>query len=411
MANPEHLETLRQGAEVWNNWRSKHIGVQPDLSSADLLGADLSGAYLRGACFNSADLRRTTLRRARLSDANLSGALLVGAALNGTDLRDAVLREADLTGAYLSDVDLRGADIGGALLCGAILRDANLSSAELPKADLGSANLLNADLRGVNLHGANLSKANIELANFDGANLSEADVSYVSAGGTVFGSADLRQVKGLESIVHRRPSEVSVNTIFRAEGQIPEVFLRGCGLSDWQIESAKLNQPDLSTAEIINILYRVHDLRAHQAIQISPLFISYNHTDSPFVDEMEKNLNAKGIRFWRDVHHAVAGRLERQIDRAIRHNPTVLLILSENSVQSDWVEHEARLARKLEIETKRDVLCPVALDDSWKACDWPERLREQIMEYNILDFSGWRDKDNFRRAFTRLLDGLDLFYQ
>lgn len=126
---------------------------------------------------------------------------------------------------------------------------------------------------------------------------------------------------------------------------------------------------------------------------------------------MEKYLNEKGIRFWRDIHHATAGRLERQIERAIRFNPTVLLILSEYSVLSDWVQHEARLARKLEIETKRDVLCPIALDDSWKDCDWPERLREQIMEYNILDFSEWRDEDNFRLMFSRLLDGLDLFYK
>jgi hypothetical protein len=126
---------------------------------------------------------------------------------------------------------------------------------------------------------------------------------------------------------------------------------------------------------------------------------------------MEAYLNRKGVRFWRDVHHSTAGRLERQIDRAIRLNPTVLLALSEHSVKSDWVEHEARLARKLEQETGRDVLCPVALDDSWKDCDWPERLREQIMEYNILDFSDWRDEDNFLRMFGRLLDGLDLFYK
>jgi hypothetical protein len=126
---------------------------------------------------------------------------------------------------------------------------------------------------------------------------------------------------------------------------------------------------------------------------------------------LEKGLNGKGIRFWRDIHNATAGRLEKQIDRAIRLNPTVLLVLSEQSVQSDWVQHEARLARKLEIETNRDVLCPVALDDSWKDCDWPERLREQIMEYNILDFSGWRDAGKFRRMFGRLLDGLDLFYK
>jgi hypothetical protein len=89
----------------------------------------------------------------------------------------------------------------------------------------------------------------------------------------------------------------------------------------------------------------------------------------------------------------------------------VLLILSSESVKSDWVEHEARLARKLEKETGRDILCPVALEDSWKTCHWPERLREQIEEYNILDFSNWKDADSMQRMFTRLIEGLDLFYK
>jgi hypothetical protein len=34
MANPEHLEILKQGAEAWNFWRSEHPGLQPDLAGA-----------------------------------------------------------------------------------------------------------------------------------------------------------------------------------------------------------------------------------------------------------------------------------------------------------------------------------------------------------------------------------------
>ncbi|KAF0108786.1 MAG: pentapeptide repeat-containing protein [Anaerolineaceae bacterium] len=126
---------------------------------------------------------------------------------------------------------------------------------------------------------------------------------------------------------------------------------------------------------------------------------------------MEKHLDKKGIRFWRDIHDATAGRLEKVIDTAIRQNPTVLLVLSKDSVQSDWVEHEARSARELEKELKRDMLCPVALDGAWKDCDWEARLREQIMKYNILDFSNWKDEAEFTRKFAKLVEGLDLFYK
>ena len=41
-------------------------------------------------------------------------------------------------------------------------------------------------------------------------------------------------------------------------------------------------------------------------------------------------------------------------------------------------------ARKLEKVLKRDVLCPVALDDAWKTCDWPGPLRRQTEDYEGL---------------------------
>ena len=61
-------------------------------------------------------------------------------------------------------------------------------------------------------------------------------------------------------------------------------------------------------------------------------------------------------------------------------------------------------------ETGRDVLCPIALDASWKDSNWPKRLMRQVMEYNILDFSTWEDDSAFKVNFKKLIDGLELFY-
>jgi hypothetical protein len=202
-----------------------------------------------------------------------------------------------------------------------------------------------------------------------------------------------------------------MDTIHKSKGRIPESFLRGCGFSDADIQFAKLSDPDFSNEEINKILYRIFELRASQAIQISPLFISYSHADGTFVDKLEEQLNGKGIRFWRDVHDMISGRIEAQIDRAIRQNPTVLLILSEHSIKSDWVQHEVRTARELEKEMGRDTLCPVALDNSWKNSPWPKRVMEQVMEYNILDFSAWKDDSKFGNTFNKLINGLELFYK
>ena len=89
----------------------------------------------------------------------------------------------------------------------------------------------------------------------------------------------------------------------------------------------------------------------------------------------------------------------------------MLLIISEHSSNSDWVEHEVRTARELEKSTARDLLCPVALDNTWKDSRWPKRVMEQIMEYNILDFSDWKDDSKFEGMFRKLIDGLELFYK
>jgi len=317
----------------------------------------------------------------------------------------------DLSGADLKGADLQGAHLDKADLSDANLIVANLSLAKLNGSDLRRANLSGANLDVVDLHNANLTESILQMANLIRSYLIGSNFLNAQVAGAIFGKTDLSGVIGLEDVIHHEPSTISTDTFALSKGKIPEVFLRGCGLSDWEIESVKLYNSDLSNDEINKILYKMYDLRATQALQISPLFISYSHADSIFVNELENLLNGKGIRFWRDVHDAKAGRWERQIDRAIRQNPTVLLILSEQSLKSDWVEHEVRTARELEKELKRDVLCPVALDASWKTSRWPKRVMEQIMEYNIIDFSEWEDDTRFATNFNKLIDGLELFYK
>ena len=361
MANQEQLEILKQGVEVWNQWREDNSSSVIDLRDADLSYAKFSGINLRDADLVSADLI-------------------------GADLKDAILFQADL---YLAN------------LVGADLRETNLFDAKLNAANLS----------GARLEQANIQAADLNQANLNGAHLFQTDFRHTTMAGTILGRIDLSQALGLDEVFHLRASQISTDTLQLSKGRIPEVFLRGCGLLDWEIESAKLANPDLSNEEIVEIEYRIHDLRTSRAIKISRLFISYSHADSTFVDKLEKGLNEKGVRFWRDIHDMTAGKIETQIDRAIRQNPTVLLILSKNSMNSDWVQHEVRKARDIEKELGRDALCPIALDDGWKSSRWPQRVMEQVMEYNILDFSKWEDEATFNAEFAKLLNGLDLFYK
>lgn len=73
MANPEHLAILKQGVEVWNQWRREHSDIHLDLSGADLREADLFGADLR-----KANLSRTILIQTNFQQATLSGCRVYG---------------------------------------------------------------------------------------------------------------------------------------------------------------------------------------------------------------------------------------------------------------------------------------------------------------------------------------------
>src|SRR4029450_1742741 len=83
-ANNEHLTILKQGVDVWNQWRKDNINVKPALTFAKLHEADLNRADLQDA-----DLRRANLTLANLTEADVRGADLRGADLSSTHLRGA----------------------------------------------------------------------------------------------------------------------------------------------------------------------------------------------------------------------------------------------------------------------------------------------------------------------------------
>lgn len=95
------------------------------------------------------------------------------------------------------------------------------------------------------------------------------------------------------------------------------------------------------------------------------------------------------------------------IDDSIRAYDKLLLILSKNSVSSQWVEQEVETALAKERELGSDpVLFPIRLDDAimnikagWGAFIMNTR--------NIGDFTDWRNHSSYKKAFERLLRDLE----
>src|SRR5215204_768330 len=287
MANPEHLEILKQGIKAWNEWRHKgFIHPIPNLSSANL-----QGEKLRGINFSST-----------------------------------ILKDADLT-----DTDLSGVNFSRALLT--------------------NANFLRSRM-----------------------------------GVTVLADVDLSTARNLEWVGHFAPSTVGIDTIYKSRGNIPEKFLRGCGVPE----------------DFITYLRSL----VGKAIEFYSCFISYSSKDEEFAKRLYNDLQSEGVRCWFAPEDLKIGEKFRvRIDEAVRVHDKLLLVLSGNSVASQWVEKEVETAFEKEDEQKKTVLFPVRLDDTVSEIKtgWAADVRRSR---HIGDFRNWKSHDSYRKAFERLMRDL-----
>lgn len=356
MANQEDVDRLKQDVSIWNNWRQQYPETQPDLSEADFIEVNLYKANL-----SQTDLYRTNLNGAGLSETNLHKANLYKTDLGRANLKGAYLYEANAIGANFYRANLKGAHLRRAHLRGANFSEAILSGADLSEADLTGVNLSGADLRGVKL-------------------------SKVFLMDTVLARLDLSVVKGLESVVHGGPSYIDVKTIVFPQGELFTRFMRDVGFPD-------------------NFIDYLPTLLA-TPIQYFSVFISYSHQDENFAKCLYTDLQSKGIRCWFAPEDLKIGdRYHQRIDESIRLYDKFILILSEHSVQSTWVEREVVAAREKEDQQQRLVLFPLRLDDAvmhtTKA--WAADVRRQ---WHIGDFTQWKDHDAYQQTFEKLLRDL-----
>ncbi len=286
-----------------------------------------------------------------------------------------------LEDAHLDRTDLRKGDF----------RHVNLRGADLVYANLFEANLSGADLSGANLSHADLRWAELSETELDGASLLLAHCMS-----TRFIDVDLSKAKYIDNIVPAGPSPISIGTLIRSRGQIPESFLRGCGLPD---------------AWITNLPALIGSL---EPIQFFSCFISYSTADEDFATRVHNDFQAAGIRCWKWDHDAVTGRnLWGEIDQAIRVHDKLVLIASESSLTSPAVNREIERAivqeddrekrkQRGEFDGDINVLFPVRLDD-FLFKGWQHERKVDVTKKVIADARNW---DKKRGVYKKVLDRL-----
>ena len=396
MPNEKHFEIITQGVEGWNQWREDNPEIEPDLSDVDLSGLKLNNANL-----SDTDLRRSILKNTDFRGANLVRADLRAASISKASFNLAKLREANFSEAYLRESDLSEADLKRAYfiradlvrvdLCDTDLTIADFRWAYLIATDLRRANLTRADLRWAHLSESNLSEANLSKANLIKAsiiktNLHHCDLKDVYMAWTHFGDVDLSLTKDLFTARHFGPSSIGIDTIMRSDGKIPESFLRETGISD-------------------NIIQNIA-LLTEQGLSHQSCFISHSGKDLEFAEKLYSDLQNKGVRCWFASEDMKIGKKTwDSIYHYIRMRDIILLILSEDSISSDWVEDEVNAALAEENKSKKPIFLPIRVDSAVLDSDlaWAEYINKTR---NICDFSNWKDHDAYHQALESLLDDI-----
>jgi hypothetical protein len=273
----------------------------------------------------------------------------------------------DLSGAMFIGMNLNGYDLSGVNLAGADLRKVQLTAARVEKANLSGTDCRRLDLSCSILNGANLSHAKFAE--------------------TVFGKTDLSNAVGLDTCIHIGPSTIDFRTI-EISWPLPKVFLQGCGLPDG----------------LINLIPTLTKSR----ISLYSCFISYSHKDEKFVKKLHKDLQEKGIRCWFAPEDMKIGdKIRPTIDNAIMDLDLLLIVLSENSIESNWVEKEVETAFEKEQRRKQKVFFPIRVDKSVMETDksWASDIRRTR---HIGDFSMWKKQVEYNKALDRLVRDLTI---
>lgn len=121
------------------------------------------------------------------------------------------------------------------------------------------------------------------------------------------------------------------------------------------------------------------------------IFISYKREDAEYARVLRQSLRAEGFSVWWDENLQAGERWAEKIDEALISSRSVVVIWTSNSVESDWVRHEASIAKI------RGVLTHVVIGDSGVPAPFAD-----IHAANLTEWNNQEDHPEFRELIKAI---------
>ncbi|HMQ80217.1 MAG TPA: TIR domain-containing protein [Ignavibacteria bacterium] len=357
------LTLLKEGAKTWNKWRKENLDVKIDL---------------RNETFKKSDFSKMQL--------------------DNIDFTDSLILDSDFTSSKLTNVSFKDSYIENCNFSNALIKNSNFKLSHLVSSKFIFSNINNCifDETFINetifdnteLLESDLSNSLISFTIFNSTDLAKSNFLKSQFSYNIFADIDLSQVTGLETVIHAAPSTIGIDTLLNSEGNIDVKFLSGAGIPE-------------------NIISNFKSIFGN-SYQFYSCFISYNEKDGKFAKKIYDNLTNAGIRCWFAPENLKAGDpIVTRIQEAMNQYDKLILILSENSVSSKWVQNEIEFGLLKEKRTNTSFLFPIVLDKSINDSS-SFVIQEMLSKRVYIDFSDWKNENLFKNSLSKLIRSLIL---
>ncbi|MGH7428733.1 MAG: toll/interleukin-1 receptor domain-containing protein [Candidatus Methylomirabilaceae bacterium] len=157
------------------------------------------------------------------------------------------------------------------------------------------------------------------------------------------------------------------------------------------------------------------DLEDYRDVASTSVFLSYSHRDEDFATRFRDGIAAKGFRLWFDRAEwstevtllrfgstEPGDEIKEVLTRAIERAHRVVLLLSSNSVGSNWVEWEVDLALRVGQDRHKFLSC-AALETGILA-DRRAWVGRAVGSDNVHDFTRWQEPSAFEASLRRFME-------
>lgn len=131
------------------------------------------------------------------------------------------------------------------------------------------------------------------------------------------------------------------------------------------------------------------------------IFLCYSSKDKRFVKNLASKLEEHEVEVWLDEKKIYIGdSLTKKIGEAIVDTDYMAAVISNNSINSEWVQKELQIAMNEEIEYKEVIVLPLLIEEIRKK-DMPPFLRDKL-------YADFTSPDKYEKSFKKLLNTLGI---